>query len=355
MSALITEVIKREDAAEFDRFVTAHPKAHFLQTSDWGKVKTNWRWRGIICRDESGAIKGAAAFLIRKIPLLPYTLFYSPRGPVCDLHDREVVTALMEGAKDLGKKFGCCDIKIDTDTGVDDDAIRELMTGLGFKFMGNTQSFETAQPRFVFRLNVEGKTEDELMASFHNKTRYNIRVAEKKGVSIEIKGAEAAEDFHKIMIETGNRDNFGIRSTEYFERILNSLGKNARLYLAYYEGKPIAGSLAILCGDKVWYLYGASSNEHRNLMPNYLVQWAMIQWAVAEGCRIYDLRGVSGFLDESNPLYGIYKFKKRFGGDLTEFIGEMDLVVKPLGFKLVSFAEKAVKAYGRLRRGKASV
>ena len=99
----------------------------------------------------------------------------------------------------------------------------------------------------------------------------------------------------------------------------------ARIYLAYYEGQPIAGSLAIHYGDKVWYLYGASSNEHRNVMPNYLVQWEMIRWAIETGCRIYDFRGVSGYLDESNPLYGIYRFKKGFSGELTEFIGEMNL------------------------------
>ena len=110
--------------------------------------------------------------------------------------------------------------------------------------------------------------------------------------------------------------------------MLDNLGEHARLYMAFHEGQPIAGTLAIHYGDKVWYLYGASSNEHRNLMPNYLLQWSMIQWAVETGCSVYDFRGVSGDISEDNPLYGLYKFKKGFGGDFTEFVGEYDLVLK---------------------------
>lgn len=349
MSNYITEVITKEKATEFDTYVTASPKASFMQMSTWADVKNNWKWRGIICRDKDGKICGTIAVLIRKVPMLPYSLFYCPRGPVCDLHDKEVITVLIDALKKLGKEFRCCDIKLDPDVAVDDDVFRKIAIDLGFKLMGNTMSFETAQPRFVFRLDVDGKTEDEVMAAFHSKTRYNIRVAIKKGVTVEIKGPEAAEEFHKIMIETGTRDDFGIRSADYFGRMVTAMGENARFYMAYYEGKPIAGSLALRCGNKVWYLYGASSNESRNVMPNYLVQWSMIQWAIESGCQIYDFRGVSGFLDESNPLFGIYKFKKGFNGDLVEFIGEMDLILKPLGFKFVNLASSSIKKYARFK------
>jgi lipid II:glycine glycyltransferase (peptidoglycan interpeptide bridge formation enzyme) len=109
----------------------------------------------------------------------------------------------------------------------------------------------------------------------------------------------------------------------------DSLGDKLRLYLAKIDGKIVAGTIAILYGDKVWYLYGASSNEARNYMPNYLLQWEMIKWAVENNCRTYDFRGVSGDIDETNPLYGLYRFKKGYGGDLTEFIGEIALDFKP--------------------------
>lgn len=337
------EVVTKENAAEFDKFVWDNPKGHFMQASAWAEVKNNWRWRGLIHRDADGNIDGTMALLIRKVPVLPFSLMYSPRGPVCCLKNGEVFKALVADARELGKSFHCYDLKLDTDVAVDDEEFRALVLDTGFVLKGNTQSFETVQPRFVFRLNVEGKTEEEVMASFHSKWRYNIRVAIKNGVDIQIKGAEAAEEFHNLMVVTGERDNFGIRSADYFERMVRALGENARIYMAYYQGKAIAGSLAIRHGDKVWYLYGASSNEHRNVMPNYLVQWSMIRWAVECGCRLYDFRGVSGFLDESNPLYGIYRFKKGFNGDFCEFIGEMDLVTNAPAFKLVEYAEKLRK------------
>ena len=129
--------------------------------------------------------------------------------------------------------------------------------------------------------------------------------------------------------------------------MLDNLGEHCRLYMAFHEGQPIAGTLAIWYGDKVWYLYGASSNEHRNLMPNYLLQWSMIQWATEKGCRIYDFRGVPGLVPEDHPLYGLVKFKRGFNGDYTEFIGEMDLVLKPAVYFAV---EKGTSVFKELRR-----
>lgn len=106
----------------------------------------------------------------------------------------------------------------------------------------------------------------------------------------------------------------------------------ASLFLAEYQGEVIAGTLAFIFGDKAWYIYGASSNRHRNVMPNYLLQWEMICWAKRAGCRFYDFRGVPGRVDEQHPLYGLYRFKKGFGGVYTEFIGEHDLVYRPLWY-----------------------
>ena len=95
----------------------------------------------------------------------------------------------------------------------------------------------------------------------------------------------------------------------------------------------------------MWYLYGASSNEYRNVMPNYLLQWEMIKWAIERGARVYDFRGVSGDLSEDNPLYGLYRFKRGFNGEFTEFIGEMDLVYNSL---MLSWSKWGSKAYRRL-------
>ena len=333
--------------AEYEAFVQGHPKGHFAQSFLWAKQKPMWSHEAILCRGDDGAIKGALSVLIRKVPGLPYTLMYACRGPVCDLDDRDTFAQLLEGAKALAKDYHSYVIKIDPDVPSSNTDFAEMLRSFGFRSKEGGKNFEAIQPRYVFRLDVDGKTEEELQAGFHQKWRYNIRVAQKKGVEVKICGKEMVPAFADLMLTTGVRDGFVTRQPEYFAAMLDNLGEHCRLYMAFHEGQPIAGTLAIHYGDKVWYLYGASSNEHRNLMPNYLLQWCMIQWAVEKGCRIYDFRGVSGDVSEDNPLYGLYRFKKGFGGDFTEFVGEMDLVLnKPIYL----FVEKGTSLFKELRK-----
>lgn len=338
-----TEIVTRDNAAEFDAFVASHPKGHFLQTSLWGKVKFDWKWFGVIVRGEDGKIAGTLAVLARQISKLPYHMLYAPRGPVCDLTDKAVFSALIDGARAEGKKLNAYMLKIDTDVPAADEAYAELIRSVGFEQQPRFEHFEGFQCRYVYRNTLTGLTEDEVFASFASKHRYNVRVALKHQVEVKIFGSEKAEEFYSIMVETGSRDGFPIRSADYFARILDCFGEDARLYMAYYEDKPIAGALAVHWGDKMWYLYGGSLNSHRNVMPNYLVQWNMIQWAIQLGCNIYDFRGVSGNIDENDPLYGLYRFKKGFSGDLIEFMGEADLTLDPKAKKIVTVSQKIAK------------
>ncbi len=344
------ETVKINEAAEFDKFVYSHPKGHMMQTSAWGKVKKEWDWTGFILRDDSGEIKGVCAVLIRQIPMTPFKMMYAPRGPVCDLDDKETVKELLLAAAEYGKKNKAYTFKIDTDTPYSNKEYIELLKSIGFSFKEHGAGFDTVQARYIFRLNIEGKTEEEVMAGFHSKTRYNTRLAQRKGIRIEVKGKEACEDFHKLMLITGERDNFATRDTSYFERIMDAFGEDARIYFAYYEDELLAGALDVHVGDKVWYVYGASSNSHRNLMPTYLVQWSMIQWAIEEGCSWYDFRG--GYPDENNPLHGIFKFKQGFCPEYTEFMGEADLIMNKAGY---AFVEKATEARKSLRKVRAKL
>ena len=323
------EQVTPQTLAEFEAFVESHPKGHFAQSSLWAKQKPMWQWKALMSRDDDGAIRGALSVLVRKVPGTPYTLMYACRGPVCDVHETATLRELLDGARALAKSCRSYCLKIDPDVPSSDRAFFETMRAYGFRSKEGGKNFEAIQPRYVFRLALEGRTEEELLASFQQKTRYNIRLAQRKGVEVRIEGKTAVPEFARLMLETGVRDGFVTRQPEYFAAMLDNLGEHARLYMAYHEGVAIAGTLAIAYGDKVWYLYGASSNEHRNLMPNYLLQWNMIQWAVERGARIYDFRGVSGDLSEDNPLYGLYKFKKGFNGEFTEFVGELDLVLRP--------------------------
>ncbi len=334
---------------EYEEFVASCPKGHFAQTPMWAKLKDNWKNEIVVSYGDDGKINGAMSVLIRKVPIFKSSLMYSPRGPVCDVHNKEILKNLLEGAKELAQKYNAYVLKLDPDVKVNDTEFCDIVKSLGFKVKSAGKNFEGIQPKFVFRLDVENKTEDEIFAAFHNKTRYNIRVALKNGVTTSIGNRDDLKRFHEIMVETGARDEFVIRPLEYFEKMYDVMAPtdNLRLYLAHYEGKIISGTIAIKYGDKVWYLYGASSNSYRNVMPNYLLQWEMIKWAIEEKCKIYDFRGVSGDLSEDNPLYGLYRFKKGFSGEFTEFVGDIDYTFKPL-MKLM--VEKGEPIFRKVRR-----
>ncbi|MDD6063772.1 MAG: peptidoglycan bridge formation glycyltransferase FemA/FemB family protein [Clostridiales bacterium] len=352
------EFITEKTLPEYEAFVQSHPKGNFAQSYLWGKQKPMWQWDAIAVRGEDGAIRGSLAVMTRKVPGIGRTLMYGCRGPVCDLDDRETFSQLLDGARALAKKYKSYVIKIDPDVPSSNTAFSSMLQSFGFRAKEGGKNFEAIQPRYVFRLNVEGKTEEELLANFHQKWRYNIRLAERKGVTVRVCGKEMVPAFSDLMLTTGVRDGFVTRKPEYFAAMLDNLGEHARLYMAFDPNDtPIAGTLAIHYGDKVWYLYGASSNEHRNLMPNYLLQWRMIQWAVETNCRIYDFRGVSGDVSEDNPLYGLFRFKQGFGGDFTEFVGEMDLVLSPVIYWAVEhgtsvFKELRKQVYLIRNRGK---
>ena len=329
---------------EYKEFLEKHERCNFQQSPEWAKVKSNWKNETVLAEDENGKIIGAVNILIRKIPIFG-NIMYSSRGPICDIHDIHVMKQLIDGIKELAQKYKAFVYKAEPDIESNDEEFRKVVTNLGYKIKDDAKNFrEEIQPRYVFRLDIKGKTEDETFAGFHSKTRYNVRLATKKGVVVKEGTREDLKDFHKIMVETGARDGFIIRPLSYFEKMYDELAPNhMKLLMAYHEDKPISGVIPIFYGNKTWYLYGASSNEHRNLMPNYLLQWEMIKMAINRKDDIYDFRGVSGVVDENHPQYGLYRFKKGFGATFTEFIGEIYIPFKPLTYSLYKFSEKTFR------------
>ena len=336
--------VTKETEQEYTEFLESHERCNFQQSLEWGKVKTNWIKEVVLAEDENHKIIGSICVWIRKMPIFG-NMMYSSRGPVCDIHDKKVLEQLTDGIKELGKKYNAFVLRIEPDIKKDDQEFRKIVEEIGYKIKDDAKDFkDEIQPRFVFRLDIKGKTEDEVLAGCHQKTRYNIRLAKRKAVVVKEGTREDLKDFHKIMIETGSRDGFIIRSLDYFEKMYDELApKHMKLLMAYYEDKPISGIIPIMYGNKTWYLYGASSNQHRNLMPNYLLQWEMIRQAIQNKCDIYDFRGVSGVVDETHPQYGLYRFKKGFGAEFTEFIGEVYWPFKPLTYKLYKIAEKTFR------------
>ena len=341
-------ILQEKDKKEYTRFLESHQRCNFQQSIEWGKVKSFWINEIVLAEDEKGNIIGSISVLVRKIPIFGY-LMYASRGPVCDIHNTEVLRQLTDGIKELAKKYKAMVIKIEPDIKSDDIEFRKIAESLGYRIKDDAKDFsEEIQPRYVFRLDVKGKTEEELFSAFHSKTRYNVRLATKKGVTVKDGTREDLKDFHRIMVETGARDGFIIRPLEYFEKMYDELGpEHMKVLMAYYEGRPIAGVIPIMYGNKTWYLYGASSNEYRNVMPNYLLYYEMLKISLERKDDVFDLRGVPGVADNSN---GLYRFKKGFGAEYTEFIGELFIPFKPLTYRLYKISEKIFRKIRYIKR-----
>ncbi len=344
------EFLNDNNREEFEAFAKSHENGQFTQSLNWVKVKNNWLYDGIISRDENGNIRGVMLVLIQYAPVIKNAFLYAPRGPVCDYHDREVIEDLFEGVKILAKKHRAYTFKMDPDLSITDGVFIEMMKDMGFSHNTGGEDFETIQARFNYRLYLNGRGEEELLQNLHPKTRYNIRVALKHGVEVRVCDSSQLDEFIRIMRITGERDGFSTRPKAYFERMLEALGEHVRLYLAYYEGNPIAGAITTQYAGKTCYVYGASDNAHRNVMAPYLVQWEMIKWAVENNCYVYDFQGVSGNLDENSPHYGLYRFKKGFNGTLDELAGEFDYNFKPFTAKLIDKMIDIKEALQKKRR-----
>lgn len=340
-----------ETTSEYEAFLASHPRGTLFQSGFWHGVKKNWRWRAVIFRRD-GEIAAGMSILLRQVPCTPWKLAYAPRGPVCDPQDAEALAALTEGAKLLGKAENVCLLKLDPDAPLEDAGFQKSMAALGWQLLPESWNFDRIQPQHLARIDLRGKDAETVLAGMKQKTRYNIRLAERKGVTVRVCGLEALPEFYDLMRTTGIRDGFAVRPCSYFEGMLRSLGANARLYMACYDGIPLAGAITAQFGNKTWYLYGASANEGRDKMANYLLQWNMIQWAVESGCDWYDFRGVSGGQGE-NKTMGLWRFKGGFGAELQTLVGEYELPLKPAACvivkKLIPVFQKCALFFASLR------
>lgn len=324
------EILTAEKYNEYEEFIESSKYGGFMQSVHWSEVKNNWGREIVVSRNADGAIAGGMLILIKSLPL-GLSLLYSPHGPVFDYCSKEVLADLLEGVKLVAKKYNSVLLKIDPYIEEGEDEKIKLFTSLGFHYKAGAAEHETIQRRYNYILpDLKGKTPEEVINSFKPKCRYNIRLAERKGVECRICGKEALDDFVRISDITAARDGFVGRSKEYYARMLDSFGDKMRLYMCYYNGKAVSGAINSNVAKKVNYIFGASDNEYRNVMPNYLMQWEMIKWALETDCEVYDFLGIPVNCDENSPMYGVYKFKSGFNGRVAAYIGEMDYHFKPI-------------------------
>ncbi len=357
-----------KDRQRFNDFVARFDTGDLLQSWEWGELKARTGWRPVrVIGEHHGEIIAAASILKRSIPKIGRCIAYAPRGPVLDTRDAELVRDFTAFLRETAVQHKAILLKIDPPVPIEDTHSETNLRSAGFRPV-ISEGFGGTQPKCVMQLDLD-KTPEELLATFKPKWRYNIRLAEKKGVTVRL-GCDRSDlsEFYTILRETAERDRFLVRGLKYFEDMWDALAPDGHVQLAltYYEGKPIAGALALVFGDKAWYAYGASSNKHRNVMPNHLMQWTLIQWAMEQGCKWYDFRGVSpkrpvgpvgedksdnasgqgrpeAATAEDDHLQGLNRFKEGFSPRFVEYIGEYDLVLSPRLYWLWTKALPRVK------------
>ena len=328
----------------WDHFVIAHPQAHLLQTTPWGTLKSHFGWtdgRVAIAGPDQALIAGAQ-LLYRRLPLGLGTLTYVPKGPLVDWQDHTQVHALVAALDQTAQAHGAIAMTIEPEL-PDTTKHAAALEQAGF-----VPGATAVQPRRTLLVDLTPDRED-ILAAMKSKTRYNIRLAGRKGVNVYRGTAADVETFNKLIQVTSSRNEFGVHSADYYRRAfkLFAARDQVALFLADYEGQPLAGLMAFALGQTAWYFYGTSSNAHRNLMAPYALQWAAMCWAKDLGCTTYDLWGVpdhdeetleTQFTERQDGLWGVYRFKRGFGGRLTRTIGAWDRIYCPLRYRLCRWA-----------------
>ena len=340
--------VTQEDFALYEQYVSQHPKGHFLQSLPWARFKHALPSVALLAQDEAGAPCGAMLLFIHKEPAFGVSLLYSPRGPVCDADRKDVMEALLAEACRVASEHRAYMLTIDPDVTEDSDFCKNLLS-CGFRPGGLRDDHGILQPLAVFRIDIAGKSDDELLAMFHSKARYSVRAALKGGATCRLGTRADIPGFQRLLAETAQRDGFTARSVSYFNEMYDALGDElCKLFIVEYEGEMIAGSVLIRYGEKTWHLYGGSGEAHKDKLPNFLMQWEMMRWSIAHGCTMYDMRGIAGEQDKTKPLEGLLRFKKRFGGELVRFAGRLDLVYHPATRLLVNTSRGAKHKLSKL-------
>lgn len=350
MGSLTHQLLSPEQYGEYEEFARNHRYGSFMQSVNWAKVKDNWGHEVLVVRNQDGSIAGGMLILMKKMPL-GYCMLYAPRGPVCDYLNQDVMNELLQGIRELARQRRAIFFKCDPMIEETDEAVIRMFRSLGYRIKEGAAESETVQRRYNYILpDIQGKTPDEVIASFSQKTRYNIRVAKKHQVECRVCGKEGLDDFAMLSRITAERDNFTDRSKEYYAKMLDAFGEDMRLYLCYYQGIPLSGAMCCRYAGKTNYIFGASDSKYRNVMPNYLMQWAMINWALEGNCYIYDFLGIPVNCDPNSPMYGVYRFKKGFNGRAVGYAGEFDYVFQPALYSLFHAAQEGRRHYYDFRR-----
>jgi len=332
-----------EGDAEWDNFVANHPQGSILQTTNWARLKNRFGWTSHrVWLRKDGQLVAGAQVLYRSAAVGLVKMAYIPHGPLVDWDDEEQVTVLLNQIDHSVYERGASILKM--------EPLLWQSEAMTAKWAAICQQHtllpdtDTIQPPNTILVDLRPPS-DEILAAMKQKTRYNIRLAAKKGITVRQGSLDDIAIFNKLMRQTSERDAFGVHTPMYYHAAFEIFAptNQVALFLAEFEERPLAGVMVFVLGDTAAYLYGASSNEERQRMPTYAVQWAAIEWAKAQGCHWYDLWGVpdapedeleANFTDRHDGLWGVYRFKRGFGGQIQRTIGASDRIYNKLVYKL---------------------
>lgn len=319
------------------------PIAHALQSWAWGAFKSRWEWSAtrytLTVAENSSNPLAAAQVLKRNVPRLPFCILYVPKGPTLDYNDKPLRSRVLAELEKMARREKAIFIKIDPEVvrywGVE----KERPNPRGAQFVEELQKrgWRFSDDQIQFRNTVEmdlTRSEEDLLAAMKPKTRYNIRLAERKGIVVRAGNPADFPLIAQMYTETAVRDNFTIRPIAYYLdawQTFHDAGMCQPL-IAEFEGTPIAAVILIRFGDKVIYMYGASTHRERKRMPNYLLQWEAIRWAKAQGCTTYDFWGAPTTFDETDALWGVWRFKAGFNAEVVHTIGAWDYAARPFWY-----------------------
>jgi lipid II:glycine glycyltransferase (peptidoglycan interpeptide bridge formation enzyme) len=307
------------DREEWNDTLLCLPDSHVLQSWDWGEVKGSHGWTATrLVWERGGQPVAAAQVLCRPLPRTPWGVMYVPKGPALDYTDVSLVDRLLADLETYCRRRRAIFVKVDPDASL--NAVSATLVARGWRY-----SAEQIQFRNTALLDLR-PPESDLLAAMKSKTRYNTRLAGRRGVIIRAGAVRDIPRFYEMYAETGKRDGFTIRTYDYYRGTWLSFLQAglAHMLLAEVEGEAVAGLILFRFGDKAWYMYGASTARHRAKMPNYALQWAAIRWAKSAGCTVYDLWGAPDTLDEHDPMWGVWRFKEGLGAQYTPHIGAYD-------------------------------
>jgi peptidoglycan pentaglycine glycine transferase (the first glycine) len=345
----------------WNELIAPLPLAHLLQTWEWSQVKSKFGWQAMpfVWTDQSIASDqplAAAMILKRSIPVGGFArkmcVLYIPKGPLMDWNNAIIRQRVLGDLQTFAKRQGAIFVKIDPDvvlgTGVPgrDDAV-EMTTGQEAQSDLLRWGWRFSQDQIQFRNTVLidlSRSEDELLASMKQKTRYNIHLAQKRGVTVRIGTLDDLPQLYRMYAETSVRDGFLIREESYYQAVWQKFMNNppspfanqpfSEPLIAEVEGQAVGAVSLFYFAGQTTYLFGMSRDEHREKMPNHLLQWEAMRRGRALGCKTYNLWGAPNEFVESDDLWGVFRFKEGLGGYVLRTIGAWDFTPSPMFYKL---------------------